>query len=683
MERAAGKLRVTVALLALVAGVLIPAAQSAQALTGDSFDPGYIISDATFSHATSMSESQIQGFLVGMEPTCPGANGATCLRYYSDASFSRAASPSGQCGAYTGAASEMASTIIFKVAQACQVNPQVLLATLQKEQGLITATSPSPAAYRSAMGYGCPDTAPCDAQYYGFYNQVYKAAWQMREYIVHPSSWRYHVGSVAILYKPNAPTCAAPFVNIRSAATAALYNYTPYQPNSAALANLSGTGDECSSYGNRNFWVYFNNWFGSSIGQVSPLGVIDTLDSPPGSIHVGGWAFDPDSKDPIQVAVYINGVGTTITANIARPDVDAAYGGVGPLHGYDVTLPVATPGPQQVCVYAINVGPGTNTLVNCIAITARAGSPIGMVDAIVASAGTITVSGWTLDQDTASPTPVHIYVDSSGVAYIADQPRPDVAAAFPGYGPNHGFSFTVPASPGAHTVCAYGINSVGTGSNVALACQSVFLASGSPVGVLDGVSVAPGTISASGWVFDPDTAASIPVHIYSDLNGIAFTADKSRPDVGAIYAVTANHGYSETFAATPGVHNVCAYGINTVAPGANIRLGCRFITAMSGSPIGSADVITGSAGQITTGGWVFDPDTSAPAQIRMEVDGAPTLFASDQSRTDIGAAYPAYGSAHGFNATIPGPAGSHRVCVYGVNTGPGFDSLLGCKTLTL
>jgi hypothetical protein len=53
-------------------------------------------------------------------------------------------------------------------------------------------------------------------------------------------------------------------VNIQTQATAGLYNYTPYQPNSAALANLSGTGDSCSAYGNRNFWRYFNDWFGST-----------------------------------------------------------------------------------------------------------------------------------------------------------------------------------------------------------------------------------------------------------------------------------------------------------------------------------------------------------------------------------------------------------------------------------
>ena len=37
----------------------------------------------------------------------------------------------------------------------------------------------------------------------------------------------------------------------------------PYRPNAAALANLYGTGDACSAYGNRNFWRYFNDWFGN------------------------------------------------------------------------------------------------------------------------------------------------------------------------------------------------------------------------------------------------------------------------------------------------------------------------------------------------------------------------------------------------------------------------------------
>ena len=53
-------------------------------------------------------------------------------------------------------------------------------------------------------------------------------------------------------------------VYIQNQATAGLYNYTPYRPNQAALDAGYGTGDSCSAYGNRNFWLYFTDWFGST-----------------------------------------------------------------------------------------------------------------------------------------------------------------------------------------------------------------------------------------------------------------------------------------------------------------------------------------------------------------------------------------------------------------------------------
>ena len=49
---------------------------------------------------------------------------------------------------------------------------------------------------------------------------------------------------------------------VRNQATHALYVYTPYTPNKAALKSLYGTGDSCSAYGNRNFWRLFIDWFG-------------------------------------------------------------------------------------------------------------------------------------------------------------------------------------------------------------------------------------------------------------------------------------------------------------------------------------------------------------------------------------------------------------------------------------
>jgi len=261
-----GRRRATAILAAfgLVAALFVAQqAPEARAVTGSEFDPGFIISDQVFFKGDAISEAQTQSFLEAMAPSCAGANGVTCLKNYTQSTTSRAASASAGCAAYNGAANERASRILVKVGVACGINPQVLIVMLQKEQGLVTKSSPTPSNYRIAMGYGCPDTAPCDAQFYGFYNQVYKAAWQLKIYGASPSSWRYHVGNVAVQFHPNAG-CGSTVVNIRNQATASLYNYTPYQPNASALANLRGLGDSCGSYGNRNFWVYFNDWFGDT-----------------------------------------------------------------------------------------------------------------------------------------------------------------------------------------------------------------------------------------------------------------------------------------------------------------------------------------------------------------------------------------------------------------------------------
>ena len=77
-----------------------------------------------------------------------------------------------------------------------------------------------------------------------------------------------------MLYNPSA-SCGAKTITIANKATASLYYYTPYQPNSAAIAAGWGTGSSCSSYGNRNFFLYFTSWFGST--HYTATGSIGTL----------------------------------------------------------------------------------------------------------------------------------------------------------------------------------------------------------------------------------------------------------------------------------------------------------------------------------------------------------------------------------------------------------------------
>ncbi len=254
----------------------------AAALSGSEFSSSDIISDGIFFNGYDMSYPAIQNFLNSKVPVCDtwgtqpyagttrGAYGNsrgyappyTCLKDYVEAIPMRPAED-GLCTG-VGAGTKPAALIIYEVGISCGVNPKVLITLLQREQTLVTDDWPWSIQYRSATGFGCPDTAICDSQYYGFFNQVYNAARQFKRYARDKQffNFRYGVNNY-IQWHPNGG-CGGAQVPIRNQATASLYNYTPYQPNAAALNNLYGTGDGCSSYGNRNFWRIYNEWFGSS-----------------------------------------------------------------------------------------------------------------------------------------------------------------------------------------------------------------------------------------------------------------------------------------------------------------------------------------------------------------------------------------------------------------------------------
>lgn len=257
----------------LVAGLTVAQpAEPASAADARDFNPGNIITDSLFFDGNALNAGQVQAFLNSQLSSC--RSGYTCLKDYVQATPSRAA-VSGRCAAYAGSGAESASSIIAKVGAACGVSQKVLLVMLEKEQSLVGDSWPSARQYRSAMGYGCPDTADCDVNYYGFFNQVYAAALQFQNYAGNPTRWNHIAGRVnTVRYNPNA-ACGSSQVFIQNQATAGLYNYTPYQPNASALANLYGSGDGCGAYGNRNFWRLYTDWFGSTTGPSNLLRTVD------------------------------------------------------------------------------------------------------------------------------------------------------------------------------------------------------------------------------------------------------------------------------------------------------------------------------------------------------------------------------------------------------------------------
>ena len=241
---------------------------AAAAPAGSAFDPGLIISDPVFYDFGTMSVAEIQKFLNSRVETCRAdAAGPACLKDYREDIIERAAE-TGRCQAIKPKTQATAAEIIYTIANACGINPKVLIVTLQKEQGLVTSTKPTAYMYRAAMGYGCPDSDPaiCGKVFVGLSNQLFRAASQLRWYGNPEGSFTYLKPgkTVSVRYSPKAD-CGTRSFQMKSQATANLYYYTPYTPNQAALDNLYGTGDGCSAYGNRNFWRFFHDWFGSPI----------------------------------------------------------------------------------------------------------------------------------------------------------------------------------------------------------------------------------------------------------------------------------------------------------------------------------------------------------------------------------------------------------------------------------
>lgn len=305
---------------------------------------GRIIDDGVFTDKNSMSVGDIQTFLNNKVPSCDtygqgiselggiDYNGDgkitrreyaqyrgygssyvfTCLKDYyevpktSPGDFDPASNYGG-APIPTGAIS--AAQIIYNAAQKYTISPRVLLIKIHTESaGPLTVDDwPFQKQYLYAMGAHCPDTPEghkCDPNWRGFSLQLDEAAALMRSYLDNMQQpwWTYKkpYKTNDILWQDvNVKDCGSGPVYISSKATAALYTYTPYQPDADALNNMYGTGGSCSTYGNRNFWRYFRDWFGSNYAdpfmwQNTNLYVLDenkNIELPTDNLHMGERLF--------------------------------------------------------------------------------------------------------------------------------------------------------------------------------------------------------------------------------------------------------------------------------------------------------------------------------------------------------------------------------------------------------
>lgn len=288
----------------------------ASAVKATDFNAGNIIDDSVFYNKDAMTLTEIEQFIKDHTVSCdtwgtgaigtgryihgvavnPNTSRADYARQMIAAGFSRYHEPPYICltnyyenpethvtsfdtGAQKLDGMLSAAEIIYEASQKYGINPQVLLVMLKKEYSYVyTDNWPLRDQYNTVMGYACPDTGPngtanCNSKYYGFYNQVMNAAWQLNYYKENIKQYNYQpYRTNTISYSVNA-SCGTKQVYIENIATASLYIYTPYVPNDAALAAYPGEAN-CGSYGNRNFFMFFNEWFGSTYFSAKKVDII-------------------------------------------------------------------------------------------------------------------------------------------------------------------------------------------------------------------------------------------------------------------------------------------------------------------------------------------------------------------------------------------------------------------------
>jgi hypothetical protein len=258
----------SISVLALIS-LSIPTAHAA-------FNPNLLIDDNIFNNSSSMSASQINSWLNTYFPS-------SCISTHNGFSSPDPTGYSPSNG-FTYGGNVSGGQVVSDAAQAYGLNPEVLLATLQKESSVVSGTASYGCQYiNTAMGYGCPDSGSCPtnpATESGFSKQVIHAAWLFKfgqqrslgntswdvQSTNFPQSGDYWDNSddpqscyggpmtqgnfmrcstdSSTVYYDGITTIDGSSVQIESGGTAALYYYTPHFS------------------GNENFVNLYTEWFG-------------------------------------------------------------------------------------------------------------------------------------------------------------------------------------------------------------------------------------------------------------------------------------------------------------------------------------------------------------------------------------------------------------------------------------
>ncbi|WP_149202341.1 right-handed parallel beta-helix repeat-containing protein [Actinotalea subterranea] len=403
----------------------------------------------------------------------------------------------------------------------------------------------------------------------------------------------------------------------------------------------------------------------------SPIGNLEKVTAVSGGVRVQGWAWDPDTTASVVMVGVAGSSRTTATASTYRADVARSFPESGGYRGFDMVIP-ATPGAQQVCVTATDVGAGSDKTFACQTVTVVNSSARGNLDGVAVEGEAVKVWGWAADPDATGPVTVRVVVAGITRDLVANLPRPDVAKALPAYGPNTGFSAVIPVPPGTHGVAVTTLN-VGPGEDKVYAPRVVNVLDHSPTGAVDPATDGPLGLRVRGWATDLDATA--PVQVRLSVTGTTVTrtvtADGTRADRSDAAA------FETLLPLGPGAYEVCATALNS-GIGRDTALGCTSGAVLDHAPQGALDPAADDAGGLRVSGWATDVDASTPLEVRLTVTGTTTTqtVRADRVRSDRP-------GSTGFSTVLPLGLGLHEVCATAVNVGVGADTSLGCTSGTV
>lgn len=330
------------------------------------------------------------------------------------------------------------------------------------------------------------------------------------------------------------------------------------------------------------------------------------------------------------------------------------------------------------------------------AAAAASHNPEGAMGAWAGGDGLIYFSGYAFDRDDFAATVITMYTLDGAI--VGSQPARLRSPELDPYGlPYKGVfgAFQAP-SAGQHQLCMFVFN-VGGGTDVLASCVNVQVPAKNPRGDIV-VDVVGSQIRVNGWLFDESNPAQSLAMWVVDNGQIvsSFVASGPSPYLYP-YGVPGNHSFGHQF--TPGYsgsHDICVYGIN-VGFGQNAWVDCDTVSVtvpkVNNDPQGGLtldiyDVDQNGYLDVFIDAYAFDPnDYNASINIGFFVNGNLVGPFSANQWSGYLAPYGVFGN-HGFYEYIGEyeteiEPGTHEVCLYAFNIGPGTSRLIQCESFTV